>query len=450
MVRAGRFEALLASPKFHAALALFGLYLLLVGYGFLYHYFLSEQLLNLFHTDWLRMDGRRIDDYRWAEFLTPLAMLPLGTRLHAPGQYIAGLLGIFIFIPVPIVFLPLVTSPQYWMIYANIWVGVFLITLLSQYSLPVEAVTLSELAFARLTLAVFSLIALGLALSAQHGLHFGSFEDAGRERAEASLGPLGGYAVYMYTSSFGGLAVVYGLLTRNWAVIALALVGYVLCYGILSIKTAALAPLWLVYYFFGRRFWFRDSVLRYICAIILPFALLCTLPLIVGQERGSITYEAFTLVNYRLFTIPAAGFGYYYNFFQVHPITYWSHINVVSDFVRYPYASNLGAVMQDAYHFGNYNTNFLASDGVAGGGVAAIPYVSLVFGFVLILLNTAMRGLNPIFIATTMALPALTFIDSPIATALLTNGIGSFAILCFFAPREAKWLRPPNSGLRTA
>ena len=449
MVRAKRLEALLTSSKVHSAFALLGLYMLLVGYGLLYHYFLSEQLLNIFHTDWLRMDDRRIDDYRWTEFLTPLALLPIGTRLHAPGQYIAGLLGVFIFIPVPIVFLPLVTSPQYWVIYANIWAGVFLIALLSQYSLPIQAVPLSEMAFARLVLAIFGLIALGLALSAQHGLHFGSFADTGKERAEASLGPLGGYSVYMYTSSFGGLAVVYGLLTRNWAVVALAILGYALCYGILSIKTAALAPLWLVYYFFGQRFWFRDSVLRYISAIILPFALLCTLPLVVGQDRGSITFDVFTLVNYRLFTIPAAGFGYYYNFFQVHPITYWSHINVVSDFVHYPYTANLGAVMQDAYHFGNYNTNFLASDGVAGGGVTAIPYVSLVFGFVLILLNTALRGLNPVFVATTMALPALTFIDSPIATGLLTNGIGPFAILCFFAPREAEWLRPANPPMRT-
>src|SRR5580658_1508005 len=84
------------------------LYLGLVIYSATYEYFYSNQLTVLIHDNYTAFDFSRPEIYRLICFLTPLAILPIGTRLRAPGQLIAGAAAVFIFIPIPIVFVPMV------------------------------------------------------------------------------------------------------------------------------------------------------------------------------------------------------------------------------------------------------------------------------------------------------------------------------------------------------
>ncbi len=173
--------------------------------------------------------------------------------------------------------------------------------------------------------------------------------------------------------------------------------------------------------------------------LALPFLASVLASYLTSGDSKSILYDGITLINFRLFVVPAEAFGVYYNFFQTHPHTYWSHINIVQLLVRYPYGTSLGAVMNDTYRLGNYNAAFVETDGIAGGGVESIPGASAVFGLFLMILNSSTRGLNAVFIAMLMALPAMTLIDAPLGTAIVTSGIGTLILLCFLAPRADNW-----------
>ncbi len=176
-------------------LAYAGLYGFLVLYSIAYKYFLSNQLLN-FRGDFLFVDDLRATDYWFVIFLTPLAILPIGSRVRSAGQYLVGLLDIFIFIPIPIVFLALLPSPQFWTVYAFLWTGIFISNALSQFELPVGMVQLQPRSFKRVLAIVLVFIGIELLVLARAGIHFVALADVAEARAETSIGTVGGYAIY--------------------------------------------------------------------------------------------------------------------------------------------------------------------------------------------------------------------------------------------------------------
>src|ERR1700730_5938160 len=90
------------------------LYAVLVLYSLAYEYFYSDLLTPVIQDDFTAYDFSKSDVYTSIAFLTPLALLPMGTRLRAPGQFIVAALSVFLFIPIPIVFAAMVTTSEYW------------------------------------------------------------------------------------------------------------------------------------------------------------------------------------------------------------------------------------------------------------------------------------------------------------------------------------------------
>jgi hypothetical protein len=131
--------------------------------------------------------------------------------------------------------------------------------------------------------------------------------------------------------------------------------------------------------------------------------------------------------------------GFYYEFFKHHPHTYWSHVSVADLFVHYPYGHDtIAFVLQDYYTLGNYNASFLATDAIAAYGYQALPFVGLVVGLVFAVLNTAGRGFGVTARATLMVMPSLALQNIPLATTLLTYGIGFLVLYMAWMPRS--WL----------
>lgn len=199
-------------------------------------------------------------------------------------------------------------------------------------------------------------------------------------------------------------------------------------------------PAWIAYIYLAHKWFYRDSVSKLLITLMAPFLVGMLAIIIVGTtDRGSFIYDAFTLANYRLFSVPAIGFNVYYNFFATHPFTYWSHINIVGGFVSNPYGLSLGEVMEDAYHLGSYNASFLETDGLAAAGVVVLPFISIVFGLVLLALNSSMRGLNVTLLAVVTAGASIALIDTGIGPALLSNGMAFLSVFMLFVPRDASW-----------
>ena len=417
------------------------LYAILVAYSFIYEYFYGFQLTPLFHVIFAKYDALREPVYFAIAFLTPLAIVPAGHKLRLPGQYIFYTLAVILFIPIPIVFVPMLSVPQFWHVYALLWLSYLIVSVCSSYCIEVPYILFSSDKYRHLINVVYGVITAVFAFSILKS-HFSivSLADAHQARNLVNLNAIQVYILVAYVASFGGLLLVISIAYRNVYLTFMAFMGYIFCYGLLEERNAILMPAWLLYMYLSYRYVHRGSSWRMVLCIIAPFLIGVAFAAFIGTgNQHSVTYAAFTLANNRLFTVPAQAFNVYYNFFSQHPLTYWSHIGVVAKFVHAPYKQPLAAVMEQAYHLGEYNASFIETDGLAAAGVTALPFVSVVVGFVMIATNTCMRGLRPDFLPLLMAGPSLAMIDTGIGPSLLTNGLIALNVVILFMPRDERW-----------
>lgn len=420
---------------------LLSLYLVLVLYSVAYEYFYATQLTELYHDDYTAFDFSKLGIYRLLCFLTPLALLPLGTRLRAPAQLIVGAAAVFIFIPIPVVFVAMVSEAEFWQVYALLWVGYLTVCTLASLAVNMRMPAVTDLRYQRALLIALLVGAFGFVYTvATNHFQIVALDKAHAAQADVTVTGWEAYLLGGYMGSFGGLVIAFAVMYRRYLLIPLALVGYYFCYGTLSERGALLMPPWIVYIYLMQRFFFRDSVCRYALTVMAPFLFFFFLSFFLGlQDRLSTFYDIFTLTNYRLYSVPAIGFNVYYDFFAMNPHTHWSHIGFISNFVHYPYGQPLPTVMANAYELGNDNAAFLETDGIAAAGVATLPFISLIFGLVMVGINTCLRGLNGTLCAIVMASVSVILIDTGLGPGLVTNGLAAMAIVLLFAPRDTPW-----------
>jgi hypothetical protein len=427
--------------ELNSALGLLALYAVLALYGLAYKYFYSDLLTPLIHDKLTAYDYSKSSVYTIVAFLTPLAILPIGTKLRAPGQFIAASFSVFLFIPIPIVFAAMVGEPEFWSIYALLWFGYLAFCTFSSLSVRVPLPAVSERGFKLTVIVVGILLAFGLLyVLATNRFSIVGINETHDERASVTVTGLQGYLLVGYATSYGGLMAGIALMYRKYWALPLALAGFVICYGTLEVRNDAFLPLWIAYIYLGYKWFYRDSVTRLLLTLMAPF-LLGMLAIVTAEEvsRTSFLYDAFTLANYRLYSIPAIGFNAYFNFFAIHPHTHWSHINIIGAFVSNPYGQPLATVMDEAYHLGSYNGSFLETDALAAAGVAALPFACLFFGLIMLGVNSCMRGLNLTLLAVVMAGASIGLTETGIGPGLITNGVAFLALFMLFVPRGASW-----------
>jgi hypothetical protein len=432
---------------------LLGLYLVLVAYSAAYEYFYATQLTELFHDEYTAFDFGQLAIYKQLCFLTPLAILPMGTRLRTASQVIVGALTVFIFIPIPIVFVAMVPTAEFWQIYALLWLTFFIVCSLAAQTVTIRPPRFSERDFEWLALVFYVLAALGFAYCISTN-HFAivSLDKAHAAQADVTVKGWEGYLIVGFSGSLGGLLIALAVMYRKYYLLPLALAGYYCCYGMLSERTSILMPMWIAYVYLAQRWFFRDSMIRYVLTVMAPFLFFFSLGLALGlEDRTSTFYDLFTLANYRLYAVPAISFNVYYNYFAINPLTYWSHIGFIANFVHYPYGQPLAAVIADAYALGNDNASFIETDGLAAAGPLAMPFAAAVFGLVMVGINSCLRGLNRPLWSIVMAAASVTLIDVPLGPGLVTNGLALMCVILLFAPRDAPWnLRLLNPARRPA
>jgi hypothetical protein len=90
---------------------------------------------------------------------------------------------------------------------------------------------------------------------------------------------------------------------------------------------------------------------------------------------------------------------------------------------------------------GAFNASFLETDGLAAAGPDATLIACAAFSIILIAINSALNGLPRVLIALTMCVASIAFINVPMMTALLTEGILPASLLLAFAPRGEFWVK---------
>jgi hypothetical protein len=432
-------------PSARSLAGLARLYSTLVAYGLAYLFVYAELIVPIYGAfmRYVAFDASRLAEYLAIVFIAPMAMLPIGTRLRTPGQMIYGTVCVWSFIPIPIHFLAQVPEGEFWTVFAVLWFGSLLLALASRKRFKVEVRPLSVVRYRQYSTSIVIFLCLGTLLATQWNFTLVTLDDASRVRGDIQIPGLLGYVLFPYMNCFGALGVATAIAFRRYWLGALAVVNFVITFGVITAKAAVLAPPWLLYFALASRYFIKDSIVRFLLVMMAPFLSTSLIWLAARDtlEPGLLktaAYGFFMWIGGRLFTIPQAAFSVYHDFFLTHQYTYWSHINVVSWIVEYPYAQPMPVVLQNTYGLGNYNAGFIMTDGLQAAGVAGIGLACLAVAGVIIALNSAAAGLGMRYLAVALCTALIGVNDISFATWLVTGGIAPMFLLFLYAPRGAE------------
>lgn len=314
---------------------------------------------------------------------------------------------------------------------ASLFLSMAVITLIGRFRL--KGRMLGSQYFETIVFILFLLCLLPILLqAARSGLRFASFAVIYELRADLNLGTAVRYGMSFFVFSIGPLMIAIGLTQKKPIWVLLSFGTYVLCYMLTFQKSNILAPLWVagVFYIFQKLKPSNSKILLFL-GIPFFFALFTELILQDGHLKLVIT----GIFGTRMYFVPGQVFAHYVDFFEVSPHTFFSHIRGISSFIEYPYLEQLPLVIRNYYPGGNQNANFFAQDAIAGAGIWAMPLVSLLFAFVLVVLNSVTKNLDLRFVMTACTMAAQRFSDGTLATGLVSGGIFILLVLLFLSPR---------------
>ena len=423
-----------------------GLYLFLLVYEFSSLFMLASLLSTRFGYTHISYAPERFNTYFWVCILTPLAVLPAGTRLQTPAQFMFPVLAALIMMTTPLFLVAELGPSEFWSIYACLMMTMAILAGASRWEIKGLLQPLSELNYKRALWLLIAFFAALLVVGAKQNFHFVSFFDIYKERNSAD------YAsdfivrvTCMYVFSLGGLLAGVAILRRRYWLAALALMGFVFWYGVSQFKSAILGPPWLLYMYLSVRYFVGKSTIRFYVILTLPFfvgvALKLLFPDVNGFGDNFMVFAYFAFVSFRFYATSNEAVGIYQDFFSTHPHTYWSHITGINWFVHYPYADQqISQVLDDQYNLGNFNASFLATDTIAAYGYQVMPLVSLAMAAVYVFLNSAGRNIRGSVLAMMMVMPALMFNERAFMTSLLTGAIIFFFFYLAWMPES--WRDP--------
>ena len=239
--------------------------------------------------------------------------------------------------------------------------------------------------------------------------------------------PIARYLLNWHLSVFSPLLVAYGLVKRKGLYVFLGFSGFFLVYSVNGAKISfAIFAMMLAI-----NGLFRIGLLRkpFLIAII-PLAATAAIVVLVkmsGTYFSDLVLFISSQVFMRAIGIQAVMLSVYVEFFSQSPLTYYSHIGVISSFVSYPYQEPLGVVVGQYLTSAGFNANsgFWVTDGIAAAGYSGLIFIGILMGFILSLLNYLGRNADLRFIC----LASIPFIMAAINTSIFTSLITSGGIL---------------------
>ena len=427
-----------------ALLRLLVLYAVSVAYMGTLTFMLAQYLSEYYTYYHMIYDPGRLDTYLWVCFLTPLTVLPAGTRLETGSQFIFPIFMTYVGLSSPIFLINYVAPSIFWGVYFCLFVSYLMMAISTRLLLKPIRSPFTEKNYVLLLIATLLLFGTVFAVGMVQNFHVVDFAHLYEVRYSDTefSAPLVQRFTDMYIFSFGGFFIGLCLLYRKFFLAMMFLLVYVICYGLVQYKTAILAPLWFIYLYLAFRLFRNVSTARFYLVLTAPFWIGVALYFLFPQGRtldgnNVAIWGYLNLVIFRQYAVSANALGIYYNFFQTHTHTFWSQITGVDFFLHYPYGDHTIAIeMQRRYELGNYNASFLATEGIASDGYEAIPFASAALAFAFVLLNTATRGIPPRILVIMMVMPCLMLNERPLSTSLLTGGIIFLIFYLAWLPRS--------------
>ncbi len=233
------------------------------------------------------------------------------------------------------------------------------------------------------------------------------------------------------------ICLAYGLTQKNkWYFLA-GTVACIVTYMATASKGAVLFPvIFGLFYILLRNGRLRQFHFIFVAAVTAAILILT----LSTNEEQEVQFVVTSLLLFR--TIGNAGFMaiHYYDFFQDHPYTYFSHVGFINALTGlYPFGKlQLGQVIGQYYWSEDTGANatFWVSDGFAAMGIAGVLIISFVCFVIFVLMNALVKHHNQLFVVLAF-LPFMFYIaNTPLFLTMMSGG-GLFLMLYFFMCKPA-------------
>lgn len=272
-------------------------------------------------------------------------------------------------------------------------------------------------------------------------IHFVSFTDI-YDLREASIdlasGAVSNYSLMWLYGAINPFLVAYGIHYRKaWPFFAGSL-GQVLVYSSFGTKASLLSVAFILAIHLLFRIKRIPFALNLTWGITILFAVLCVLFLIAGDEPNVALVAMMFLVFFRSFGLAGLLTGQYFNFIHHNPVTYYSHLKIISSVVHYPFQYPLGTEIGYYYYFPLVDTtaHFWATDGLAALGLPGILIASLACAALFWVIDSAAQRLDPEFAALAVFYGAFSLANLSLFTTFLSGGLGLVILLFYVMPPE--------------
>lgn len=137
----------------------------------------------------------------------------------------------------------------------------------------------------------------------------------------------------------------------------------------------------------------------------------------------------------RIFLAPGILNALYFKYFSLHPLALLGH-SVFSGIVDYPYSTTPDFLVgQEYFHEGVRANAFVFADAFANFGMIGYIIAGIGLGICLLCIKTVSYKHNSRVAFAIFLMPAVSLMNAPLQTTLLTHGLGLAIILAFFAPK---------------
>ncbi|MET4259625.1 hypothetical protein ABIC09_004583 [Bradyrhizobium sp. S3.12.5] len=304
-----------------------------------------------------------------------------------------------------------------------------------------QTYALSERAFDWLLASFFLLGIVTVAISSTYSFQFVGIEHIYEYRNKMESPALLRYLVGITSSTLLPFAFAGFVARRAYWRSAAVIVLLVFFYPITYSKLALFAPCWIVALLILLK-WVKARA-AVILSLLVPLLTGILLISLFGQHAASY----FSLVNFRMIAIPSVAMDVYHDFFATHDLTYFCQMSPLKRVMGCPYQDQLSIVMQNAYKLGYFNASLFATEGIASVGTFYAPFAVFICGLVIALGNRLSADLPPNFILLSGAIIPQIVLNVPLATTLLTHGLGLLFLLWYVTPRTIFELQPREAAL---
>lgn len=247
--------------------------------------------------------------------------------------------------------------------------------------------------------------------------------------------PILGYLVSNQGNALNPLLMTWASSRRRWIILSITVLGQVLLYSATGYKTLALSiPLCILAGFLLPRIRRIDATL-----MLSAVTMLAWISILLRDEVAGLV----ELVMNRAIIVPAHITAAYVTVYTDEPKAMWAH-SFLSPFVEDRYGLPPGLWVGHLF-FGRQEVNANASlfaDGYANLGFIGILIEAGILVVLLILLNSASRGIPTPLVLGTVAVPAFSTANGSPFSAVLSYGVAMAVVLFALFPRGQKELAP--------